>query len=131
MGGISVALGQTPGGPLDNQLNPWWMQAKKGKGEEDEEEKDAKPKKVKGPEKKPVLSVQERFDAEKVKQDGRHKRDEKRKRQMDPMMEVAKQLSKHKKQEKEDDRGAEGGEIETRRERENENSRFLGRKTNE
>lgn len=99
--GISVALGQTPGGPLDNQLNPWWMQAKKGKEEEDEEEKDAKSKKVKGPEKKPVLSVQERFDAEKVKQDGRHKRDEKRKRQMDPMMEVAKQLSKHKKHKKE------------------------------
>lgn len=97
--GISVALGQTPGGPLDSQLNPWYLQAKKDQQEDEEEteEKDAKSKKPKGPEKKPTLSVKKRFDAEKVKEEGRHKRDEKRKRQMDPMMEVAKQLSKHKK----------------------------------
>lgn len=100
--GISMALGQTPGGPLDSQLNPWWMQAKKHKekDEEEEDEKDVKSKKLKGPERKPVLTYKEKFDADKLKREGRCKRDEKRKRQMDPMMEVAKQLSKHKKHKK-------------------------------
>lgn len=101
--GISMALGQTPGGPLDSQLNPWWMQAKKKTDDEEdnEDEKDKKErKKGKYPEKKPVLSVKDRFDAEKIKEEGRHKRDERRKRQMDPMMDVEKQLSKHKKHKK-------------------------------
>lgn len=107
--GISMALGQTPGGPLDSQLNPWWMQAKKkddGDDEEEEEEDDdqkkTKKEKKKGkyPEKKPLLSVKERFDEAKIKEEGRQKRDERRKRQMDPMMEVEKQLTKHKKHKK-------------------------------
>lgn len=99
--GISVALGQVPGGPLDNQLNPWWMQAKKEKEEEDEEERDKRDtKKKKDPEKKPPMSYKEKFDADRIKAEGRHKRDERRKRQMDPMMEVEKQMSKHKKHKK-------------------------------
>lgn len=87
--GISVALGQTGDGPLDNQLNPWWMQVKETQPKEEEQ-----------PTRKKVLSHGERFDAEKQKADQRRKRDEKRKKMMDPMMDVQKHFSKHKKYKK-------------------------------
>jgi len=108
--GLLVGLGQARDGPLDSQLNPWYMQSKR-KAEDDDTKRSKEGESEE--KKKRLMTHEERFEILKDKDDQKKKRDEKRKRQMDPMMEVEIQMSKHKKHKKEkrsyhdddDDRG--------------------------